>query len=150
MGHRLPGLLVVQVQHSPHFLFLKGWGNAHKMPSVSPSFLFPHKGPSGAESRRVGQSKTDSQVPGSPRPCSLVTDLLDSLSNHQGGSLGLSFIDLPACGVDSWPHREFLSCLTVVFDLLVILFPWTFVLKKKQSPEWSGNLHWGLLQLCKL
>lgn len=38
VGHRLPGLLVAQVQHSPHLLFLKGCGNAHKIPSVSPSF----------------------------------------------------------------------------------------------------------------
>lgn len=44
-------------------------------------------------------------------------------------------IDLPACGVDSWSHRGFLGCLTVVFGLLVILFPWAFVLKKKQIAQ---------------
>lgn len=37
--------------------------------------------------------------------------------------VSLLFLDLPVCGVESWPHRGFLSCLTVVFDLLVILFP---------------------------
>lgn len=59
VGHRLPGLLLAWVQYSPHFLFQR-LGEMHTLFSGSSPFVFPHKGHSGAESRRVDQSKADS------------------------------------------------------------------------------------------
>lgn len=57
--HRLPGHLVAQVSIHPIFSFLKVKG-MYTMPSVSSAFIFPHKGTSGAESRRPDQSKAGS------------------------------------------------------------------------------------------